>query len=96
LECSSSAATESAAHNIGGTVAVFGFALYIPNALPTADMFLAMLVTGGTIDCALKFRNSDDRLILSNHTSGEVVAGPVIAADTWYWIDGRLTVSANP
>lgn len=97
LECSASAATESAAHNAGTpTVFVFGFALYIPTSLPTADQFLAHFVTGGTIDCVLKFRNSDDRLILANHTSGEVVAGPVIAADTWYWIDGRLNVSANP
>ena len=78
-------------------VMVMGFAIYFPTSLPAGNCVIYSAEnTSGTLDCSLVFRSSDSKLAMQVHDgSGTPGVGPVVAANTWYWIDLKINVSGT-
>lgn len=100
LELNPSAATEYVewtTDTLGAslTSVVVGFAFRFVGALPSNDAVLVYMTTSTSEDRVLYFRNSDDKLVVSDHTFSTTTAGPTIAADTWYYVDLRFTISGT-
>ncbi|MGH7791597.1 MAG: hypothetical protein ACREOB_04705, partial [Thermodesulfobacteriota bacterium] len=76
--------------------AVVAFWFLFPTSLPSADIVI-LDVFKTNVDAQLMFRNSDDKLVMTadgNIGGGGAQAGPTIVADTWYFVECHIDVSA--
>lgn len=101
LELTGTAAVRNVAWNDTGVlasggagVAVAGFRFYVPTSLPGSNFNIGTWQSRGSVDMTFFTRASDGRLCVQP-TGGSVVAGPILAADTWYWVDSRFTTNTT-
>jgi len=91
-------ATTYLGRNISGApnLAVARFAIRFVGALPSTNVNIFAFTTGGSW-CFLHYISASQKLgVSASSSAASVVTGPVVVADTWYVIDFKADISANP